>query len=710
MENSREFTLKHEASLDIFDILSFFWRKKFRIVITAALMASLGAYYVIHLPKIYVANSILLLSAKDSGLTLPSSLSAITSGDDNRLDTYIEFMRSRQFVQTVVEDLALYNLHEYQQVGDNRYLSDKDFATDKLLKKFIVTKLSNTDMLKITVESLTPSSAAEIANHIGPAFFAYYALINRQKADSKSQWLNNQLEELQSSLSQSEERLLSFLRDNELVDVASQVDLAKSEIATLIKQKIQLDGLVAQSNGSMLQLANVSGSRQDYLQIPAIQSNPLIRDLRIRRGQQQLVMNGIAKRYLFKHPKYIAAKAGLEAIDSEFDALVSQLLSGLKSANTTLKDQQFEVREQIQQTKMRHANLGKHEMQISRMQREIESTQRLYEIFLTRLQETEILKDLDDRNDFAIVDSASEPLHPAKPRVVMGIALSIIFSSVFSIGFWLILHLISDKYTRFRSILTSAEVPVLSLVPKAKHKKVSKSKQLALSMQGEGELNYEYFEAIRSLRTRLLVKNNQRETAVIAVTSISNKDGKSEISTSLADSFSRMEKTLLIDIDLRQPEIGSLFNIDSTLPGLTNFLGNKCSFSKCIHAVHNSPLIVMPSGPIPSDPLAYISKPRFAAFLRKLRSYYQRVVIETPPINTVSDAIAVGKHVDGIIIVCDVEKNESADLLLALQRVHEAELPILGVVFNRVKDLRSNIHKRPSLMSRIKRAFGLSAS
>jgi receptor protein-tyrosine kinase len=118
----------------------------------------------------------------------------------------------------------------------------------------------------------------------------------------------------------------------------------------------------------------------------------------------------------------------------------------------------------------------------------------------------------------------------------------------------------------------------------------------------------------------------------------------------------------------------------------------------------------MPSGPIPSDPLAYISKPRFAAFLRKLRSYYQRVVIETPPINTVSDAIAVGKHVDGIIIVCDVEKNESADLLLALQRVHEAELPILGVVFNRVKDLRSNIHKRPSLVSRIKRAFGLSAS
>ena len=111
MENNREFTIKQERSLDIFDILTFFWRKKYRIIITAALMASLGAYYVLHLPKMYVASSILLLSAKDSGLTLPTSLSSITSGEDSRQDTYIEFMRSRQFVQTVVEDLALSLIH-----------------------------------------------------------------------------------------------------------------------------------------------------------------------------------------------------------------------------------------------------------------------------------------------------------------------------------------------------------------------------------------------------------------------------------------------------------------------------------------------------------------------------------------------------------------------------------------------------------------------
>ncbi|MAD16089.1 MAG: chain-length determining protein [Alteromonadaceae bacterium] len=707
MDSNRDFTLKQERSLDIFDILTFLWRKKFRIVITAGLLASFGAYYVIHLPKIYVASSILLLSAKDSGLTLPSSLSAITSGEDTRQDTYIEFMRSRQFVQTVVDDLALYNLHEYQQSTDGGYVSEKDYATTKLLNQFSVSKLSNTDMLKITVESLTPSSAAEIANHIGPAFFAYYALINRQKADSKSQWLNDQLNELKNSLSQSEERLLTFLRDNELVNVESQVELAKSEIAGLISQKIHIDRAVAESQGSMVQLATISGGQQDYLQIPAIQNNALIRDLRIRRGQQQLLMEGVTKRYLHKHPKYIAAKAGLEAIDTEFTMLINQLVNGLRSSNETLKARQRQILAQIQETKERHANLGKHSMQISRMQREIESTQHLYEMFLSRLQETEILKDLDDGDDFAIVDSASEPTFPAKPKVVMGIALSVIFSCVFSFGFWLILHLVSDKYTRFKSMLSNLDVPILSMVPRIKQTKANKGKPFALSMHSEGERNYQYFEAIRSLRTGLLVKNNQHKNAVIAVTSIGERDGKSEISTSLADSFSRMEKTLLIDVDLRQPKIGEMFDIDANLPGLTSFLGNKSSFSKCIHAVHSSPLILMPSGPLPPDPLAYISKPRFAAFLHKLRGYYERVVIETPPINTVSDAIAVGKFVDGVIVVCDAEKNEGADLLLALQRVHEAELPLLGVVFNRVKDLRSNMNKRQGLVSRLKRAFGI---
>jgi succinoglycan biosynthesis transport protein ExoP len=708
MDNSRDSNRKQEISFDLMDLLGFIWQKKYRIILLAAVLSIAGAYYVLHLPKIYVSQSTLLLSGKDNGFSLPTSMSSFAGNDDSQLDTYIEFMRSRQFVRQVIDDLALEQLGEYQPQGPSSVLSTKNYAVDTLLKNLNVSKLSNTDMLKITVESRDPASAAEVANHIGPAFFAYYALINRQKADSKSLWLNNQLSELQASLEASEERLQQFLHDNELMYVVSQIELAKSEVSALVHQKMVLDKLVLESAATIRQLEQLPDDPQSYLQITAIQNNPLVRDLRVRRGQQLLVMNEVSKRYKFKHPRYIAAATGVDAINKEFDLLISQLVSGLRNTHQAIKSRQQQIIAQIRQAKAQHGGLGKHEMQLSRMRRQIESTQRLYEIFLTRLQETEILKDLDDNNDFAIVDYATEATVPAKPRVVMGMALSLIFSSVFSFGFWLLLHLVSDKYSRFKDILASLDVPLLTLVPKLKGQKKGQENvndQIETSVQNER--NYPYMESIRSLRTAVLVNRDSRENRLIAVTSIGSKDGKTHIATNLAESFSRMEKTLLLDADLRIPGVAKSFNLDPKHPGLTTFISRKKTFSQCIHQVHNSPLTVMPSGPIPVDPLVYISKPRFSGFLRKLATHYQRVVIDIPPINTVSDAMVLGKLVDGIIIVCDIEQNESADLLQALQRMQDAGSPVLGVVFNKVKNLRSTIAKRRSVMGGFKKVFGM---
>jgi polysaccharide biosynthesis transport protein len=147
-------SLAPQGSFDLTDLLTFLWQKKWRIIITIAILTSMGSYYVKNLPKVYSATSTILLDEKSDTLTLSGNFGTVSQKESDKLDTFIEFIRSRQFSAKIVEQLNLTDRQEFQKVLENGTLiKDSQTAITILLNNLKLTKIANTEMLKINVES-----------------------------------------------------------------------------------------------------------------------------------------------------------------------------------------------------------------------------------------------------------------------------------------------------------------------------------------------------------------------------------------------------------------------------------------------------------------------------------------------------------------------------------------------------------------------------
>lgn len=679
-------------SFELSDLLVFLWQHKFRIVITAALMIAIGVYYILQLPKAYTASSTLLLNTGENQFALPSGIADLAGQDNSQLGTFMEFLRSRQFARELVVHLELDKLDEFLATDGDEIEGDRiEYAVTILQDNLRIAGVGDTNMVKVSFTTKSAEMATRIVNRVGPVFFEFYASMNQRKANEASVWLVSQLEQLDTEVKNAENQLQQFLTDNQLSDISSQVNFAQAEMSSVMTEKFRVDKQISELSSAVSRLEQLEGTPQKLLDIPWFFSNSLVTDLRIKIATQRQVLEQISKRYKQKHYRYIAEQTNLDALTTELEILLSQLSTSLREEFNRLLNRQSKLKQELNELKVEHSQLGKHEVQLLRLRRKVESTQHVYEQFLSKFQETEIVKDIGSNEEFAVVDYASIPKSPSHPRKRLLVAVTVVVSTMFSCVFWLVLHFVGDKRNRFLRLLSSMQVPVLAELPRLANPNRKRDK---FPFADNKQRDYVYSESIRTLRTSLMLRGAGGSNRIIALTGIRQGDGKSTVSVSLAESFSSLEKTLLVDVDMRHPSIAHKFELLEDHPGVSSFISRRAKYSDCLFHDKDSRLTIMPSGPVPKDPIVYLSKPRFTSFIKKLGVIYERLIVEAPPVSDFSDALIVSKVVDGIVIVLDIEKTDSDDLVDAIQQLRDADAPLLGVVLNRVKNVRTRVHRK----------------
>jgi capsular exopolysaccharide synthesis family protein len=190
-------------------------------------------------------------------------------------------------------------------------------------------------------------------------------------------------------------------------------------------------------------------------------------------------------------------------------------------------------------------------------------------------------------------------------------------------------------------------------------------------------------EAMRTLRTSLLLGSIDEPYSIIAVTSSVPGEGKSTVSFNLALSMSQTSKTLFIECDLRRPSLPGNRRSPNGL-GLSDVIADRVEVSKCIFTPTGSTLDVLAAGAVPPDPLELLSSRRFATLLRTLAQQYESIVLDTPPVAVVSDAVVIASHATGIVFVVKADATPYRVALRSLVRLRSAETPVVGVVLNQM--------------------------
>lgn len=187
-------------------------------------------------------------------------------------------------------------------------------------------------------------------------------------------------------------------------------------------------------------------------------------------------------------------------------------------------------------------------------------------------------------------------------------------------------------------------------------------------------------ESYKSARSNIMFSLSAEDQKTFAVTSYAKGEGKSTVSANLAISFSKMErKVLLMDCDLRRPNLHNIFKIENTV-GLSNVIGKMAEFEDAVHRNVLPNLDILPSGTIPPNPSELVCSPRFEKLIEQLNEEYDYIIFDTPPIGVVADALLLKDRVAGYVVVLRERSTTHGDIQKMLESIRLADTKILGFI------------------------------
>jgi len=193
-----------------------------------------------------------------------------------------------------------------------------------------------------------------------------------------------------------------------------------------------------------------------------------------------------------------------------------------------------------------------------------------------------------------------------------------------------------------------------------------------------------FSEAIRTICSGVLLSGLQSPRKVVLLTSSIPDEGKTTLATNLGFAFAQVKKTLLLEADMRRPKLGRILGQDRNRPGLAELVAEGLPIGDCVYQVPDSNLYVLQSGRVPSNPLELISSPAMELAIERLKEEFEVIVVDSPPVQLVSDAVMLSQIATSVIFVVRADATPYPIARHALSRLHRVDAPVLGVVLNQI--------------------------
>jgi len=675
------------------EVLRPLWLGRWKLIFFTLFITLLSAFYVSLLKPTYSATATLQI-----GNNKPSNTLSIndafneSSASKEQIETQYELLRSRKFAERVITRL---NLIQHEEFNGNKYNNKLSFLSANQEAKKVTPTLSSvvngfrqrltiapigdTELVKITFQSYSPELSKQVANQVGETYLQYQDEIHRASKESTSQWLVDQLEELGQKLEQSELALQEYRELEGLVDIQGVVGLVASELTELTSSSLKAEKY---KDDLKVTYEYIQANKKDLnalMEINEVSNHSTY--IQLRRSQEIIERKvfELAKRYGPKHPKRIAAEAELESLGGRIDSQINEIITSIEKQYTSAIQKTEATQQRLLAAKTDFLRLSRLKNKFFQLQREVDTNKELYENYLVRLKEADAMGNY--KTDFYVrfIDKATLPKSPIAPKKSLYVIMSFLLSCLFVSIAVIMRELLMDTLNSRHKLDNFQEAPILAVLPKFKLDSHAKS---------HSEINdNQYTEAVRTLRTSLLFNGEKKPPKVIAVTSSVPGEGKSTVALHLSRSFSEMEKVLLIEADLRHPTLADTLDLDIHRPGLSNLLAKTHQINECIVRDKNVKLDILTSGISPANPLAFLSMKRFNMLINVFSNFYDRIIIETPPVNAVSDAVIISKVVDSVIYIVHSSKTKRDEITQGLRMLKQVNAPIEGVIINQSQNI-----------------------
>lgn len=703
-------------------------KRKWLVLGCLATIFSVVAIASLKMTPIYEAKGTIAVNKPDTSLNFQNTPTfSVDYFDPTELETEVKILQSDLLALQVVREL---NMDRRPEFG-GKSLSESsslDLAPDPLqvdparasamiggFKGGLRVALSpNSRIIEVSYRSSDPQLAANAVNTLMQTYVENNFKARFESTMQASDWLQKQLVDMQMKVETSQEKLVRYQKDHEILGIDDKTNIITSKLDELNKELTEAESermdkeafyrmvesgdpdAIAAGSGAA---AGASGGPGAGLSVaPDVSADSaLLESLRSKQVDLNIQAADLNTQFGPAYPRLAQINNQLKEIDTQIQHEMKKITSKVRGLYMTALQRENMLRDALEKQKQEANKLNESAIEYNLLKRDAETYRALYEGLQQKLKEAGVSAGLRS-NNFRIIDAARAPMGPVEPNIPRNLLFALVLGTATGVGLAFLLEGLdntirtTDQAAMISGLSPLGMIPLGSKSaregPNPKRLVIASSKE-AVELVTQVRPQSQMAESYRALRTSLLLSNLGSPPKVIMVTSALPQEGKTTTSINCAVVLAQKGvRVLLVDADLRRPSIHKTLGMGPRT-GLSNVLTGSTTLEQAITRTAVLPnLYVLPAGTPPPNPAELLASANMKDVLTKLSAEYDHVVVDTPPSLSVTDAVVLSPRADAVVLVIRSGQTTKQALRRSRDILAQVNAKVVGVLLNAV-DLSS---------------------
>ncbi|MCF8475960.1 MAG: polysaccharide biosynthesis tyrosine autokinase [Pseudolabrys sp.] len=693
-------------AIDLHDVLNFIWRQWLFIATVLAATLIVGAVLLMRQMPLYTASAEILLDSRRDKLADPVPTDLVVNVAD--VQNQMEIIRSTALLRRVVEKENLApgqpvdaapasgrggsvsrpgaDTPAEQAVIDLSKIPAQAMRSIQRLKAGLEVTRSKGHLITVSFTSPDPQRSARLANAIASGYIVDKLDTRYEGAKRAAAWLSERLAELRNQVRQSEMAVQKFREDHNLLQGTANITLNQQQLADLNARLLAARADMSEKKARLDLLKSVDEKGGDVQRLlPDMVNSPLVATLR---GQLAVIKqreSDLVARYGNGHPLVVNVRSERRDVERSLAGEIQKLAANVRNEYEIAKARADSLETSLREVTGQVGSSNSAVVILRELERTVEVNRTLFEDFLKKARITQEQSTFEIR-DARIITPALPPSGPSSPNKTRHMTVVALLGLFLGFGGALTKELLNTGFTTPKEVEDLLEIPLLSSISSIEPgdlKVGGKSYEIphlpAVKPLGR------FSESIRAVRSGIQMSDVDHPPKVVQVTSTVPGEGKTTIALAVAASAAVSGlRVLYVDADLRRPS-GSSILTDKKNAGLVDLLLGQTDAPSAIDFSDEFRFWYLSAGSRTQSPMDLLSSDRMKSFMESFRKSFDFIVVDSPPVGPVVDAVAISKLADKVVYVVRWSSTAREMVKHSIERL-SADKRVAGVVFNRVNE------------------------
>ncbi len=676
--------------INIFDIgdLKFFVlvaKKNLKNLIILSLLVSLLVLIIsFNQEKKYLSKATIVIEPEDNKIVNIEEVYSLEA-QSNRINNQMAILKSDEVQEYIVKDKknsmkfkSLYSETKqnfFQRIFTKKVTVDDIFLKSVLTNNFSVRNIPRSDVLELSFVSNNPKISQLALTSIIDSYQRYEIDSKIKITSYANQKITERLKELVEQMDIAQKKLSNYKRENNLVDTGNVKELKIKEIQSISSRIIDAKKNYQEQQNDLLSIKVADGDIDALLAIKDLRSRDEISNIKASLTANESNIQSLSLIYTDKHPKILQANDLNNNLVSQLkeilDENIQQKAFELSNLDNFIKLSNDELQKATDELRL----IEEKEAGMLKFSREVESSRKLYESFLQRVKETNEAQNLQVSR-LKVIENPILPSVPFSPQPTKNFILAFVISflSVYALVYY---REMNSSVIKSPEAIDSLNIPQIGILPRVE--KLKRGFHILQMFVEDGASSFS--EAIRS--SRAIIESKFEKNKSYMITSSNPSEGKTTYAFNLALSLEKSNKVLFIEADIRRPSVlNGFYQFDKEILGLGEIISGSAKLNDAIFKVPGTELDIITSGEKRFDMSDIVNKEQIKKFLDLLKMEYDYVIVDSPPVQPVSDTLILTQASDYNLFVIRSDETRTVSFMSSIKKIQNVGAKISGIVVN----------------------------